>query len=87
MEAIPGWGAHHGESADLLSGGTCKRDKKKTLLGWDKEELVYTWLFMLDLAERVFYAAVAHDKCHGQKVCVCVCFVTDSSCSFETVPT
>jgi len=26
--------AHHGESADLLSGGTDKRDKKKTLLGW-----------------------------------------------------
>jgi len=33
-DAVPGWGAHHGESADLLGRCTGKRDKKKTLLGW-----------------------------------------------------
>jgi len=32
-EAVPGRGAHHGECADLLSGGMGKIDKKKTLLG------------------------------------------------------
>ena len=27
-EAVPGWGKHHGEGVDLLSGGMGKRDKK-----------------------------------------------------------
>ena len=30
-KAVPGWRAPHEESADLLSGGTCKREKKETV--------------------------------------------------------